>query len=93
MVTGTLSRTSDGVIRLGKKRLGRSASDRGTMPNSRRPSSSLDIWSEALRHRVNASIKAYALKRAGMPSEGEHYWPDETDEDKCPPSEGERADL
>jgi len=51
-----------------------------------------DIWSEALRRGVNANIKEYALKRAGMPSEVEQYWQDENDEDESPQDEGAPAD-
>ncbi len=39
------------------------------------------VWREALQRGVHASIRAYALKRAGMPSELELYWQDSSDED------------
>jgi hypothetical protein len=52
----------------------------------------LEIWSEALQRGVNASIKEYALRQAGMPSEVEQYWQDENDEDESLQDEGARAD-
>lgn len=51
-----------------------------------------DIWSEALRRGVHASIKEYALNQAGLPSEAEQYWLDENIEDDSRQDEGARAD-
>jgi len=50
------------------------------------------IWSKALQCGVHASIKDYALRKAGMPSEVEQYWQDENDEDESPRAEGAQAD-
>jgi hypothetical protein len=51
-----------------------------------------EIWREALQRGVHASIKEYALRRAGMRSEVEQYWQDENDEDECPQDKDAQAD-
>lgn len=50
-----------------------------------------DIWREALRRGIPTSIKEYALRQAGMPSEVAQYWQDE-DEDDSQQDEDARAD-
>jgi hypothetical protein len=51
----------------------------------------LDIWREALRRGVHASIKEQALWQAGMRSEVEQYWHDENDEVESQQDEGARS--
>ena len=51
-----------------------------------------DIWSQALLRGVHPSIKEYAIKQAGLPSEAEQYWQDTNDEGDSQTGEGARAE-